>query len=111
MNTGQYSLLLLYIMCIWNIFWNNRLQFEVRRNNFHPYGSNEGSEKSSEKNEKSREKVLELISKNPSISANNIAKEIGISSRAVEKHIKNLKADNKIKRIGADKGGYWKIVE
>ena len=74
-------------------------------------GSEKSSEKSSEKNEKSREKILEIISKNPTISANDIAKEIGITSRAVEKHIKNLKEKNKIKRVGADKGGYWEIIK
>ena len=69
-----------------------------------------GSEKSSEKNEKSREKILAIISKNPTISANDISKEIGISSRAVEKHIKSLKDNNKIKRVGADKGGHWEVI-
>ena len=36
-------------MCIWNVFLNDQLQFEVRCNNSHPYGSNESSEKGSER--------------------------------------------------------------
>ncbi len=72
-----------------------------------------GSEKtsnSSEKTSNSSEKILELIKQNPKISAAGIAMEIGISSRGVEKQIKKLREAGIIKRNGADKGGYWEIV-
>ena len=72
-----------------------------------------GSEKtsnSSEKTSNSSEKILELIKQSPKISAAGIAMEIGISSRGVEKQIKKLREAGIIKRNGADKGGYWEIV-
>lgn len=69
-----------------------------------------GSEKSSEKTSNSSEKILELIKQDPKISAAGIAMEIGISSRGVEKQIKKLREAGIIKRNGADKGGYWEIV-
>lgn len=64
----------------------------------------------SEKTSNSSEKILELIKQNPKISAAGIAMEIGISSRGVEKQIQKLREAGIIKRNGADKGGYWEIV-
>lgn len=74
----------------------------------------QSSEKSREKNtkgrEKSREKILNLISENPNITISELAETTSLSSKTIEKHIKNLKADNKIKRVGADKGGHWEVL-
>ena len=64
-----------------------------------------------EGSEKSSEKIIFLIRWDHSISAREIAKIIGISRRAVEKHIANLKKVGKLKRIGPAKGGYWEMVE
>jgi len=61
--------------------------------------------------EKSSEKILRLLQESPSLSARKIAEKLSLSSRAVEKQIKNLKNDNKIKRIGSPKGGYWKVID
>ena len=72
--------------------------------------SSEKTSNSSEKTSNSSEKILELIKQNPKISAAGIAMEIGISSRGVEKQIKKLREAGIIKRNGADKGGYWEIV-
>ena len=73
-------------------------------------GSSEKTSNSSEKTSNSSEKILELIKQDPKISAAGIAMEIGISSRGVEKQIKKLREAGIIKRNGADKGGYWEIV-
>jgi predicted HTH transcriptional regulator len=40
-----------------------------------------------------------------------MAETIGISPRAVEKHIANLKKKGVLKRVGPDRGGYWEVVE
>ncbi|MGC9364006.1 MAG: winged helix-turn-helix transcriptional regulator [Fidelibacterota bacterium] len=61
--------------------------------------------------EKSSEKILKLISQQADISAKDIAEKIGISPRAVEKHLARLKSKNIIKRIGPDKGGHWEIIK
>jgi ATP-dependent DNA helicase RecG len=55
-------------------------------------------------------RVLSLIETNPQITAAEIAIKLGISSRAAQKHIANLKALSMISRIGSDKSGYWKIT-
>ncbi|HHW19606.1 MAG TPA: winged helix-turn-helix transcriptional regulator [Thermodesulfovibrio thiophilus] len=67
-----------------------------------------GSEKSSEK---SSEKILYLISKNPYTTISEIANTLSITTRAVEKQIKKLQENNKLKRIGPAKGGHWEVVE
>jgi ATP-dependent DNA helicase RecG len=67
-----------------------------------------GSEKSSEK---SSEKILRLIKAKPTISAAEIAQEIGITSRAVEKQIDTLKKAGMIRRIGPAKGGRWEVIK
>ena len=37
--------------------------------------------------------------------------EIDMSARGVEKQIRKLREAGIIKRIGADRGGYWEIIE
>jgi ATP-dependent DNA helicase RecG len=69
-----------------------------------------GSEKGSEKASKSSEKILDLIKNKPTISAAEIAMEIDISARGVEKQIRKLREAGIIKRVGADRGGYWEIT-
>lgn len=71
-----------------------------------------GSEKSSEKgSEKSSEKIIRLLKDENDLSAKDLAKHIGITERAVEKQIANLKLKGKLNRIGPDKGGYWEVIE
>ena len=60
---------------------------------------------------KSSERILLLLGEKPSISAQEMAHIIGISSRAVEKHLSKMKGDNIIKRVGSARGGRWKVLE
>lgn len=64
-----------------------------------------------EKKIKSREKIIVLLSQDNSLSAAALAERIGITPKAVEKHIARMKAEGILKRIGPDKGGYWQIME
>lgn len=70
-----------------------------------------GSEKGAEKTgEISSEKILVLLRRNPRVSARGIAGALGLTSRAVEKHLSKLKQEGRLKRIGPDKGGRWKVT-
>ncbi len=60
--------------------------------------------------EKSREKIKALIKENPNVKTMEMSEIIGISIKGIEKHIANLKKEGIIDRIGADKGGNWKIL-
>ena len=72
--------------------------------------SSERTTKSSERKRKSSERILDLIKNKPTISAAEIAMEIDMSSRGVEKQIKKLREAGVIRRNGADFGGYWEII-
>ena len=39
-----------------------------------------------------------------------LAKAIGISRQAIQKHLANLKAAGRLRRVGPDKGGHWEVV-
>lgn len=56
-------------------------------------------------------KILASISKDPYISAQKIAEEIGISSRKVEDNLKKLKSLGLLERVGNPKSGYWKVID
>ena len=71
--------------------------------------SREKTSKGGEKPTKSRDKIIALLSEDGELSAAALAEKIGISAKAVEKHLANLKADGIIERIGPAKGGYWKV--
>lgn len=60
---------------------------------------------------KSREKIIALLSQDNSLSAAALAERIGITPKAVEKHIAKMKAEGILKRVGPDKGGHWQVVE
>lgn len=59
---------------------------------------------------KTRDRIVELLRQNPKLSATALAKEIGISTKGIQRHITNLKAEGILRRIGPDKGGEWQII-
>lgn len=67
--------------------------------------------KTLEEDLKSREKIIALLSNDNTLTMAAIAREIGITQKAVEKQIARLKADGIIKRIGPDKGGHWLVIK
>jgi len=69
---------------------------------------NEPEKKSSEK---SSEKIIQLIQANTQITIKELAEQLNLSTRAIEKIISKLKTENRIERIGSDKGGHWKVIE
>ena len=67
-------------------------------------------EKLGEKLSEVQENIIKFIRENPKISIALLAKKLDISTTAVEKHIKALKNQAIIKRVGSAKGGYWELV-
>ena len=71
----------------------------------------EGSEKSSEKgSEKNRDRIVREMKENPSVTIHELATMLSISDRAVSKHIKKLQEEGIVVRVGADRGGFWKVI-
>ena len=54
--------------------------------------------------------IIDLINENKRITIKEIAKQLNISTTAVEKNIKVLKGKNIIERIGSATSGYWQII-
>jgi len=61
--------------------------------------------------EKSSEKIIRLIKANTRITIKELAEHLNLSARAIEKNISKLKTENRIVRIGSDKGGHWNIIQ
>lgn len=70
----------------------------------------ENSRSTGKKKQKSREKILQLLKDHPNYSARKLAEVIGITPKAVEKHLAKLKSDGLIRRDGPDKGGSWTVL-
>ena len=73
-----------------------------------------GSEKGSEKFAKispTKKRIIEMISEDNSVTADRMATAIGVSTRAIEKNIKQLKDMGMIERRDGDRGGYWEILK
>ena len=68
-----------------------------------------GENKSRVKPEKSRDKIIVFLAEDGKLSAAALAEKIGISVKAIEKHLANLKKDGLIEHIGPAKGGHWKV--
>jgi len=58
----------------------------------------------------SKVEICDLMRINPKISAKDIAIHIGLSLSGVEKNIRQLKKEGKIKHIGATKSGVWTVI-
>ena len=56
------------------------------------------------------EATFKVISEYPEYSAEQIAEELGVTSRAIENHQSKLKKGSYIKRVGDNIGGYWEIL-
>jgi ATP-dependent DNA helicase RecG len=57
----------------------------------------------------SQRKIVELIKANPKISKKEMSESIGISTTAVDKHIRSLREKGILKRVGGDRSGHWEL--
>jgi ATP-dependent DNA helicase RecG len=73
--------------------------------------AHEGTQKSTRKStQKTSDKILAILNENPSATMARMAEELGIHPSAVKKHLRNLKQQGRLKRIGPDKGGHWEVL-
>ena len=61
--------------------------------------------------QKTVDRLLALIASHPHITQAGMVAAIGITRSTIQKHIANLKAAGRLRRIGPDKGGHWEAVE
>ena len=55
-------------------------------------------------------RILQILSNQPGRSAKSIADECEISARTVERYLKALQLKGKLQRVGATKGGIWRVL-
>lgn len=53
--------------------------------------------------------ILDLMVAHPSITTEHIASILGITKRAVLKHIRRLKDEGRLARVGSNRSGFWRV--
>jgi predicted HTH transcriptional regulator len=53
--------------------------------------------------------ILTKLKAQPELSAKDLAVLLGKTSRTIERHIKELREQGLLVRVGADKGGRWEV--
>ena len=56
-------------------------------------------------------RILDLMEENSSITRDELAERIGLTSDGIKYHIKKLKEKNLLTREGGDKGGHWVVLK
>lgn len=59
---------------------------------------------------KSVGKLLELLKEYLDMTREQLAVEVNLSVRGIEKNLAQLKSDGRIRRVGGRKGGHWEVV-
>ena len=55
-------------------------------------------------------KILVLLRANPKATAQKMALALGVTDKTVKRHLKALREQGKIQRVGSDKTGYWELI-
>lgn len=61
--------------------------------------------------EKTSEKILQAILENDEITIADLAELVEVTTRSVERNIRKLQEEKKLRRIGPDKGGRWEVLK
>lgn len=69
------------------------------------------TQKAPRKHPENTQKIINAILEKPTITRKELSKKIGLSQDSLKYRIRILKKKGILKRIGPDKGGYWKVVE
>jgi len=59
---------------------------------------------------KTVDRVSELLAANPNITFEAMVSTLQITRSTIQKHITNLKAAGRLRRVGPDKGGHWEVI-
>jgi Fic family protein len=57
------------------------------------------------------DQMLALLANEPKLSAKDIAGLLNKTPRTIERHLKTLREQGQIQRVGSDKAGHWEIIE
>lgn len=69
-------------------------------------------ERSKEKSkEKSKERILAALASRPEWTTADLVRETGLSRSGIERNLRLLKAEGRLRRVGADNGGTWQVLK
>jgi ATP-dependent DNA helicase RecG len=57
------------------------------------------------------EQILDFLRRQPDLSAKELATLLDKSSRTVERHLRILREQGRLRRVGSDKAGRWEVIE
>lgn len=57
------------------------------------------------------DRILELLLRQPQLSARELATLLNKTTRTVERHLKTLREQGRLMRVGSDKVGHWEVIE
>jgi predicted HTH transcriptional regulator len=57
------------------------------------------------------DKILTMLRANPKVTAQKMALVLGVTDKTIKRHLKALRAQGRIQRVGSDKAGHWEIIE
>ena len=60
--------------------------------------------------QKTVERLLEFLKDCPQSTQGDMVAFIGVNRSAIQRHLSNLKAAGRLRRIGPDKGGHWEVA-
>ncbi len=106
---------IMYNMEFLNKFFGNLLLGENNRlDNRDMQIKDVSTQKTTQKNnvstQKTAQKILDILRTNPKATRKELAECLNTSTDSIKWHLETLKKQNKLRRIGADKGGYWKVL-
>jgi Fic family protein len=57
------------------------------------------------------EKILVMVRANPKATAGKMAVALGVTDKTIKRHLKTLREQGRLRRVGSDKAGHWEVVE
>ena len=87
---------------------NNRL--DNRDMQIKDVSTQKTTQKNNVSTQKTAQKILDILRSNPKATRKELAEYLNTSTDSIKWHLETLKKQNKLRRIGADKGGYWKVL-
>lgn len=59
---------------------------------------------------KTEKRVIEILIENPSVTSVELAEQIGVTKRTIERTFKTLQEKKMIERVGSKRDGNWIVV-
>lgn len=60
---------------------------------------------------KTREEIVNIIKENPKVTMREIATKTGLTPKGVEYHIRNMRKEGVLQRVGSINSGSWEIKD